>query len=98
MTGRPRLAGDHNDILCLGSNQHVSIAVQQGWLLAHHWVAVFSFYYLLIVPIGIGFLSHAYRHFFQAPLELPWKHQQATTLTTRREAGRMRWPPLRGGG
>jgi hypothetical protein len=27
--------------------------------------------YLLIVPIGIGFLSHAYRHFFQAPLELP---------------------------
>lgn len=27
-------------------------------------------YYLLIVPIGIGFLSHAYRHFFQAPLEL----------------------------
>ncbi|QDW39360.1 hypothetical protein FFI89_020720 [Bradyrhizobium sp. KBS0727] len=32
---------------------------------------VFSVYYLLIVPIGIGFLSHAYRHFFQAPLELP---------------------------
>jgi hypothetical protein len=31
---------------------------------------VFSVYYLLIVPIGIGFLSHAYRHFFQAPLEL----------------------------
>ena len=30
---------------------------------------VFSVYYLLIVPIGIGFLSHAYRHFFQAPLE-----------------------------
>jgi hypothetical protein len=28
-------------------------------------------YYLLIVPIGIGFLSHAYRHFFQAPLQLP---------------------------
>jgi hypothetical protein len=27
-------------------------------------------YYLLILPIGIGFLSHAYRHFFQAPLEL----------------------------
>jgi hypothetical protein len=31
----------------------------------------FMIYYLLIVPIGIGFLSHAYRHFFQAPLELP---------------------------
>ena len=28
-------------------------------------------YYLLIVPIGIGFLSHAYRHFFVEPLELP---------------------------
>jgi hypothetical protein len=28
-------------------------------------------YYLLIVPIGIGFLSHAYRHFFQAPLQFP---------------------------
>jgi hypothetical protein len=27
-------------------------------------------YYLLILPIGIGFLSHAYQHFFQAPLEL----------------------------
>jgi hypothetical protein len=27
-------------------------------------------YYLLILPIGIGFLSHAYRHFFQAPIEL----------------------------
>lgn len=32
---------------------------------------VFSVYYLLILPIGIGFLSHAYRHFFVAPLELP---------------------------
>jgi hypothetical protein len=32
---------------------------------------VFVIYYLLILPIGIGFLSHAYRHFFQAPLELP---------------------------
>jgi hypothetical protein len=32
---------------------------------------VFSVHYLLILPIGIGFLSHAYRHFFQAPLELP---------------------------
>jgi hypothetical protein len=30
---------------------------------------VFSVYYLLILPIGIGFLSHAYRHFFRAPLE-----------------------------
>jgi hypothetical protein len=28
---------------------------------------VFAIYYLLILPIGIGFLSHAYRHFFQAP-------------------------------
>jgi hypothetical protein len=26
-------------------------------------------YYLLITPIGIGFLSHAYRHFFQRGLE-----------------------------
>jgi hypothetical protein len=26
---------------------------------------VFTVYYLLILPIGIGFLSHAYRHFFQ---------------------------------
>jgi hypothetical protein len=25
---------------------------------------IFSIYYLLIVPIGIGFLSHSYRHFF----------------------------------
>jgi len=32
---------------------------------------IFTVYYLLIVPIGIGFLSHAYRHFFQAPLQLP---------------------------
>jgi hypothetical protein len=31
---------------------------------------VFAAYYLLIVPIGIGFLSHAYRHFFEAPLEV----------------------------
>jgi hypothetical protein len=31
---------------------------------------VFAVFYLLILPIGIGFLSHAYRHFFQAPLEL----------------------------
>ena len=31
---------------------------------------VFTIYYLLVVPIGIGFLSHAYRHFFQTPLEL----------------------------
>jgi hypothetical protein len=30
---------------------------------------IFTVYYLLIVPIGIGFLSHAYRHFFQAPLQ-----------------------------
>jgi hypothetical protein len=30
----------------------------------------FTIYYLLIVPVGIGFLSHAYRHFFRAPLEL----------------------------
>jgi hypothetical protein len=28
-----------------------------------------AMYYLLVLPIGIGFLSHAYRHFFQAPLE-----------------------------
>jgi hypothetical protein len=26
-------------------------------------------YYLLTLPIGIGFLSHAYRHFFQGRLE-----------------------------
>ena len=32
---------------------------------------VFTIYYLLIVPIGIGFLSHAYRHFFQGGLQLP---------------------------
>jgi hypothetical protein len=31
---------------------------------------IFNIYYLLMLPIGIGFLSHAYRHFFQAPLEL----------------------------
>lgn len=30
---------------------------------------VFVIYYLLILPIGIGFLSHAYRHFFQAGVE-----------------------------
>lgn len=34
------------------------------------FTTVFTTYYLLIVPIGIGFLSHAYRHFFQTPLEL----------------------------
>jgi hypothetical protein len=28
---------------------------------------VTAIYYLLVLPIGIGFLSHAYRHFFQAP-------------------------------
>jgi hypothetical protein len=31
----------------------------------------FAVYYLLILPIGIGFLSHAYRHFFVAPLVRP---------------------------
>jgi hypothetical protein len=30
---------------------------------------VFMIYYLLILPIGIGFLSHAYRHFFQGGIE-----------------------------
>ncbi len=35
------------------------------------FTTIFAIYYLLIVPIGIGFLSHTYRHFFQAPLELP---------------------------
>jgi hypothetical protein len=30
---------------------------------------IFFVVYLLIVPIGIGFLSHAYRHFFQGGLE-----------------------------
>lgn len=30
---------------------------------------IFSIYYLLILPIGIGFLSHAYRHFVDKPLE-----------------------------
>jgi hypothetical protein len=30
---------------------------------------VFVVYYLLILPIGIGFLSHAYRHFFQGGVE-----------------------------
>ena len=30
---------------------------------------VFVVYYLLILPIGIGFLSHAYRHFFQGGIE-----------------------------
>jgi hypothetical protein len=29
---------------------------------------VFVVYYLLILPIGIGFLSHSYRHFFQAAI------------------------------
>jgi hypothetical protein len=32
---------------------------------------VFVVYYLLILPIGIGFLSHAYRYFFQAGLDAP---------------------------
>jgi hypothetical protein len=27
--------------------------------------AIFSVFYLLILPIGIGFLSHSYRHFFK---------------------------------
>jgi hypothetical protein len=27
--------------------------------------AIMVVYYLLILPIGIGFLSHAYRHFFR---------------------------------
>jgi predicted secreted protein len=26
---------------------------------------IFGLYYLLILPIGIGFLSHAYRYFFR---------------------------------
>jgi hypothetical protein len=30
---------------------------------------VFMVYYLLILPIGIGFLSHAYRHFFQGGVD-----------------------------
>jgi hypothetical protein len=29
---------------------------------------IFNVYYLLILPIGIGFLSHAYRHFFRGAL------------------------------
>jgi hypothetical protein len=33
------------------------------------FTTVFTTYYLLILPIGIGFLSHAYRHFFQVQLE-----------------------------
>jgi hypothetical protein len=32
------------------------------------FTTIFTTYYLFIVPIGIGFLSHAYRHFFQTPL------------------------------
>lgn len=32
---------------------------------------VLNVYYLLILPISIGFLSHAYRHFFQSPLGPP---------------------------
>jgi hypothetical protein len=32
---------------------------------------VFVIYYLLIVPIGIGFLSRAYRYFFQGGVEPP---------------------------
>jgi hypothetical protein len=31
---------------------------------------IFTIYYLLITPIGIGFLSHAYRHFFQREPEI----------------------------
>jgi hypothetical protein len=31
--------------------------------------ALYVTYYLLVLPISIGFLSHAYRHFFEAPLE-----------------------------
>jgi hypothetical protein len=30
---------------------------------------IFVVYYLLVVPIAIGFLSHSYRHFFQAEAE-----------------------------
>jgi hypothetical protein len=30
---------------------------------------IFIVYYLLVLPIVIGFLSHAYRHFFQADME-----------------------------
>lgn len=32
---------------------------------------VMMVYYLLILPISIGFLSHAYRHFFERPLDQP---------------------------
>jgi hypothetical protein len=48
-------------------------AVRDGDFVAKMTAAntVFVAYYLLILPISIGFLSHAYRHFFQAPLELP---------------------------
>ncbi|WP_441236867.1 hypothetical protein [Bradyrhizobium sp. 930_D9_N1_4] len=49
-------------------------ALQRGPELAAEMTAVntvVAVYYLLILPIGVGFLSHAYRHFFEAPLELP---------------------------
>jgi hypothetical protein len=42
-----------------------SIALSTAIMSATFFVA-----YLLIVPIGIGFLSHSYRHFFQGGLEI----------------------------
>jgi hypothetical protein len=35
------------------------------------WDVIATMTNLLLLPIWIGFLSHAYRHFFQVPLQLP---------------------------
>jgi hypothetical protein len=37
---------------------------------------------LLILPISIGFLSHAYRHFFEAPPESATSHNHASPLNS----------------
>ena len=47
----------------------------------------FVVYYLLILPIGIGFLSHAYRHFFCRAAKGPEGRNNSpcvTWLTSRR--------------
>jgi hypothetical protein len=47
-------------------------ALQNGSELTAEMTAlttVVTVYYMLVIPISVGFISHAYRHFIEAPLE-----------------------------
>jgi hypothetical protein len=60
----PLLAAEIAFLVLVGFPNPVSLA--EGAMLAQWIIAsvVFAGYYLSVLPISIGFLSHAYRHFF----------------------------------